>query len=421
MSHLADSFRGKLLLLILDKFVIGAIIALAFVCYERYKTEETRKYEEKRSEIQLQFERARLLKEFLPIIQNSDTNPVTSSYLLHSAILTNSLNADAAFDIGRDFLYGKLSENRYKEIVSATLPESIGAFARRGVQIAKEWHSALGSFPHLDASFNPLSGIEDLPKEASSIIKEARLYRDLLYDNLTAFDNFESLELLQEDQIRDNLFGLFVLLQTSDFQKARKLSQRPENVLQLLGMIVRLWQRGGKDQEAESYLEAQFEEAGKSKERLHRAMVLVALLRWISAKEDGLKSSAFARILGKIAVGSLPQIGITAAEGGSVYWLRWNAAEALYLAKDQAANSVPIIVQFLESFRDRLAMAESRDQLREVSNRYHSGKIVRVLISVLGNVPTNEAKRTLQVLLKLEDDRLRHFPLLKENLQHALE
>lgn len=421
MSRFADLFKGKLLLLVLDKVVIGAIVGGAFIIYDRTTTEETRNYEEKRLETQLQFERARLLKEFLPAIQDPQTSPITRRYLLRSAILTKSLDADTAFSIGRDFLYGKIPEDRYKEFVSYTLPGSIGAFARRGVEIAREWHSALGGFPRLDAKFNPLNDVEHFPEGTSSFIKEARLLRDLLYGNLPAFEDFQSSELSKEDKIRDSLFGLFVLLQTSDSQNARRLSRIRDDILRLLGMIIRLWQSNGNDLEAQNHLEMQFLNANRSSEQLKRAMVLVALLRWISDREDGLASSAFARVLGKVAVGELPKDDADVVEEDSIYWLRWDAAGALYQAKDQATAAVPMIVQFLETFRDRLIMAENEKQLQEVSTEYQSGKIVRVLVWVLGNVGTSESKQSLQELLQFSDDQFAHFPSLKEDLQHALE
>jgi hypothetical protein len=70
VENFADSFNGKLLLLLIDKIVIGAIIAFAFLLYDRYKTADTRKYEAERARTQLSFERSRLLKEFLPVIDD---------------------------------------------------------------------------------------------------------------------------------------------------------------------------------------------------------------------------------------------------------------------------------------------------------------------------------------------------------------
>lgn len=432
MSAFADSFWGKFLLIVLDKIVIGAIIAVAFVCYELYRTKESRnyeetrieaqrEYEERRAEIQLDFERARLLKEFLPIIHDPQTIPITSSYLLRSAIRTNSLDGDAAFSIGSDFLYGKLSDVRYKEFVSETLPGSINALASRGVEIAKEWQSVLGSFPNLDVRFNPLNGEENFLEGSASFIKEARFLRDIMYENLSMFDNFQSTELAKEDKIRDSLFGLFVLLQTTDLQRARELSHKPDDILSLVGMIVRLWRSMGNDEEAEVNLEAQFNAIGNSADQFQRAKVLVALFRWITASEGGLRSPAFVKILGRIAVGELPSGSIGGVDEGDIYWLRWNAAEALHLAEDNVATAAPLIMQFLESFQTNVVQADSQEKLREISNQYQSGKILRLLVSVLASVGTDEAKQLLQTLFQMQDGIFAHFPFLKEDLRRALD
>jgi hypothetical protein len=41
----ADSFRGRLILLVVDKVIIGALLAAAFVVYDQWKTDEMRRSE----------------------------------------------------------------------------------------------------------------------------------------------------------------------------------------------------------------------------------------------------------------------------------------------------------------------------------------------------------------------------------------
>ena len=43
-------------------------------------------------QVQLQFERAQLVKEFLPAIADDKTNIVTKAYLLRSAIVTGAID-----------------------------------------------------------------------------------------------------------------------------------------------------------------------------------------------------------------------------------------------------------------------------------------------------------------------------------------
>ncbi len=65
-----ESFRGKLYLLVLDKVVIGALIAIAFLVYDRWKTEEVRRYTVAQEETQLGFKRAEYVKQLVPIVLN---------------------------------------------------------------------------------------------------------------------------------------------------------------------------------------------------------------------------------------------------------------------------------------------------------------------------------------------------------------
>ena len=179
MENFGDTFNGRLLLLIIDKIVIGAIVAIAFFFFDKHKTKDARKHQARQAEVQLQFERSRLIKEFLPVIQDDSMDLVTRGYVLRSAVLTRSLDADAAFEIGQDFLRAGLSENHYKRIVSATLPDSVAAFARRGVQIENEWHGAMGTFPELDTTFNPVGCGSSSSGGPTSLLRPRRGRRQL--------------------------------------------------------------------------------------------------------------------------------------------------------------------------------------------------------------------------------------------------
>ena len=62
-----ESFKGKSWLLVIDKLIIGALIALAFVLYDIYRTTETRQYEEKRAEIQKEVFAVEMVMIFLEV------------------------------------------------------------------------------------------------------------------------------------------------------------------------------------------------------------------------------------------------------------------------------------------------------------------------------------------------------------------
>ena len=419
MNEPANPFSAQLLLLIVDKLIIGAIIAVAFFCYDRYKTTESRKYQEQQQQIQLRFEQSRLLKEFLPIIQDSSVDLVTRGYVLRSAVLSRALDAAAAFEIGQDFLRAGLQENHYKRVVSVMLPDSIGAFSTRGTQIAREWREALGSFPFLRAHFDPVSGVENLPPALAPFVTEGRLLGDVVYENLGGFAGCACPDLTDE-QFPAHLPGLFVLLLTPDRQRVDELVRTGQKNLELLGRVIRLWQQGEGARESESYLESELRAALDSPTAMRRATALVDILGWVSVEEGGLRSSAFSGLLARVATGSLfPRSSVAAAvEEGPLYWLRWTAAEALLGAPD-VSEAVPIIQDHLRAFAADVSRADGREQLRRVSTEYESGKIVRVLVSVLGSAPGADLS-ILHKLLDLGQDVLPDFPFLASDLKRAL-
>ena len=88
----ADSFRGKLYLVLLDKLIIGAVIAVAFLYYghrlEVERTELADSREKITAEIQREFERARLAKDLLPLILDKSKDVVARGYVVRSALST---------------------------------------------------------------------------------------------------------------------------------------------------------------------------------------------------------------------------------------------------------------------------------------------------------------------------------------------
>lgn len=431
MTTLADTFRGKLYFLAIDKLVIGAIVAAALYFYDDHKTNDSRLYqenldrhqearEERESSIQLQFEQARLIREFLPIIQDRSVDLVTRGYLLRSAVLTQSLDAAAAFEIGADLLRDGLPAHHYKRIMKETLPASIGAFAMRGVEISHEWYDAMGHFPNFDTIFSPALGREHLPSENAKLITEARLIREFLYANIHSFENCQCPALSDEAKIPAHLFGLFTLLHTRDLDRADELSISSEISLQLLGMIFRQWLRQNGDSDALEYLKNEFQSVRNSDNQYRRARVLLSILRWISDKRSGFSSPKFATLLADIAVGNLNEAELEVHEEDDIYWLQWKAAEALLLSGDGAAQGLPIVDKFLAAFKKVLIASKDHNQLQALSTKYHSGKIVRVLVSAMGQVGTAEAKEAIRALLEIEEEKLRYFPFLKDDLQSIM-
>jgi len=104
-----ESMRGKLLLLVVDKLVIGAILAGAFFVYDNWRTQEVREYNAILQDSQDEFKRAEFIKELIPIVLNTEKTIQTRIEVLGSLIRTESIDPSSAVALSLSLLReGKL-------------------------------------------------------------------------------------------------------------------------------------------------------------------------------------------------------------------------------------------------------------------------------------------------------------------------
>ena len=96
-----ETFRGKLYLLVIDKVVIGALIAIALFAYDRWKTQEIRRYNE---ETQLTFRRAEYIKQLVPIVLNDKKNKEYRAHSLGALVATKSIDENSAVNFAQKLL-----------------------------------------------------------------------------------------------------------------------------------------------------------------------------------------------------------------------------------------------------------------------------------------------------------------------------
>jgi hypothetical protein len=101
----AETFRGKLYLLIFDKVVVGAMIGFTLVAYNIWSTQEQRAYEEQTT---LAFQRATYVKELVPIVANTKTDAFVRAEALGALIRTRAIDARSALMLSRQVLRGGL-------------------------------------------------------------------------------------------------------------------------------------------------------------------------------------------------------------------------------------------------------------------------------------------------------------------------
>lgn len=423
-----ESFRGKLLLLVVDKVVIGALIAAAFVAYDRFRTTEARRLESNAAQIQLAFERARLAKEFLPFITNRKENAIARGYALREAARTGSIDADAAVEIGRQLLSDGISDDHFRRVMVVVIPDGMRAIARRGVEMASSWRERTGTPFRPTALFNPVSGVEHIPPEDAASVREARLWRSVLLEGMAGRP---CEDLGDNSRLAGTLYGLFLLVQPGSQPEAVELSQSPCRGLRLIGHVKRiLFARGSgrlssRDEQAVEQVASELGHDRKTLANLRLARVIMGLLL-----EFGPPSGPIALPVAQILVEPRSPKDSQPGVAEAHYWLQWQAAEVLEsmvkgpgITADERRQSIraaePVLLPFLARFSTALQDARD-DRLEAVSSEYEGGKLVRRIVVLLGFSDSAEARASLAKLDSVGANKLRRFPFLEEDIRRSL-
>lgn len=143
MDGESNSFHQKLYLLLVDKLLIGLVIGIVFMIYDGARLKEQRnfqqdqdtyraKIEDDRLAIQLEFEKAKLVRELLPMVLDSNQDSVSRGYTLQSLMLTEAINHEAAIRIGNQLLKEGLPSEDLEKILSPTLVHGVTPLASIG-------------------------------------------------------------------------------------------------------------------------------------------------------------------------------------------------------------------------------------------------------------------------------------------------
>jgi hypothetical protein len=411
-----DSFRGKILILLVDKIVIGAIIGVVLLTYDRWRVIDARHAEQQVRTIQLEFERAKLFREFLPVITSSDGDLVSRAYILRSAVLTGAIDPETGIEIAREFILRGLAAEHFRRVVSAAMPSGIPAIARRAEIISSQYEQQFGHRLQPSASYNPVSGREDIPQDEAPLLLEARAWRDSIREALPALGGDGRLNNLSD--LAPLLPGLFLLLNPGDSFEARRLSVHPSRGIQAIGNVGRIRFDPG-DAVAAEQIGTQLTGDLLSDDGLRYAAALISILR-----RAHLSGGRISQQVARIVVYDPGRSRRSSENSAMLYWLRFNAAELL-LEMQQAARTTRLngardaeatLVRFLDDFRDQVARANSQEQVDRVAQIHESGEIVRVVVRVVREFGTQPAQASLLHLRNFGPDKLRHFPFLEADL-----
>lgn len=431
-----ESFRGKLYLLVIDKLVIGAVIALALVMYDWWRTEDLRHHERQARDVQLRFEQAKLIKEFLPVIVDPKNDVVTRAYVLRSAIATGSLDAEAGIELGRSLLAAGLDDHHFRRVMASTMPTGLPALARLAEQMSVR-------FPEISPRKSAVMfSSESDPSRISRPLREATLLRSVILETVPGFEgSYEPLE--SASGLSSLLYGLFVLLQPGSSSEAIDLSHSRSRGISLIGNLGRVFFDSvaiakewlpekqmvpvdviAKHSEAALRIERELHIDSTSLDEIRYARVIIRILF-----DYGPPAGRLAVPLARLVVAPklskiLPQSVLLEYRS-----LRWDAGELLLAMQRNPKNAEgfngaqeaePILLAFVQNFREHLSQASTQEQLKNLDMEYEGGKLPRRVIEILGGFDSAVAKTELKQLRDIDSDKLRYFPFLAEDIEHAM-
>lgn len=224
-----ESTKGKLFLLIIDKLFIGAILAVAFMVYDLWKTEEVRQYNQIIQRTQDEFKRAEFTKELLPIVLDTKQRVSTRIEVLGSLIRTRSIDENSAVMIALSFL-------REGKFVSADRghvdDQLVDSFVRMLSPIIPT------VLPQILDAYSYYPSIRDAPPGYASGLIEAFEYAwknhpedqlSILSDKEFVAENFDKLiaitpqaHIQQESWTKTSLLALQILRDIEIVESARK-------------------------------------------------------------------------------------------------------------------------------------------------------------------------------------------------------
>jgi uncharacterized membrane-anchored protein YhcB (DUF1043 family) len=297
MGEEPESFRQKILLLVIDKIAIGALIALAVVIYDHYKTKEAEQFQQEAAReafqgqkqisdsvgriqiamssqaaeiqkqvaddsrnsqaaiakssqqlqedlatVQLRFERARSAKEFLPFITNKAEDPIARGYTLREAVGTGAIAPEAAVALGSTLLSDGLSDYHFRKIMPVILPTGIWAIGERGAELTYEYQTISKSTDTFEPNFtyDPVSGVEQIPENIAPLIREARSWKSVVADNFVGKDSENCPKLRPGLNAPERFFGLFVLLNPGSEIEAELYSECSCEPVAFVGNVARV-------------------------------------------------------------------------------------------------------------------------------------------------------------------------------------
>ena len=234
----AESFRGKLYLLVIDKIVIGAAIAVAFFIYDAWKTKEFRHYEDARQETDLGFRRAEYVKDLVPIVLDSDAGVFVRAEVLSALVDTESISPQSAVGFAQQLLLADLlGASRQHRAYVSTVHEGDVLFATVMKVVPAALPSVLNEFNHV-ATRGRIERARDSLSEEARILNDATgFWIDVFQETVARFDDGELSFLDSEPFLSENFTVIVAIVPTLSRTDGKRWMKREVKALRTIGAL----------------------------------------------------------------------------------------------------------------------------------------------------------------------------------------
>jgi len=471
-----ESFKGKIYLLIVDKIIIGAIIAIAFVVYDQIKTasdnnekQEVQKNQDKFNtqsqfnqrafltktqisqlrydslthknqldfeinsennqvafrqatiegqKIQLEFERAKLSKEVWSIMTDTSKNIFTRAYTLRSAIITKAVDEGTGIDVACRLYEEGLPSEDFVRIAKTCMPKGLTSLLQNANITSNEFLS----IQQPNGSLNQPKSGESLSDAINRIQSQQRAYREIISESIHDLGVLNFKILNNQKYLSENLQPLFFIYQAGSQPDAIEQSTNSINGLRIIGLINRVF-FDGNDKEAAVKLNQVLNLKYDNQTNINFAKSIIKIM---SLFRIHTLTGEIAIPISKIAVDPCFKFSKTTNENLELkaehYWLQYYAGEFLSVSMNKvgAIKGESILTEYLRKFKTDLDLAKDKNSLDKISSIYESGKTVRQIVEVVGSFKTSESIKILTALSKIEESKLKNFPFLKEDINDSL-
>ena len=450
----AESFRGKLILLLVDKLVVGAIIAVAFLVYDGHRREDQQRFETQLAErayalervrsdreelvadAQFKFQRARIMKEILPVILDKTTDVITRGYLLSSAFLDGFINPEVATEFAVALYEEGIPGYHISRMFRTLLPGGLGGIARHAAGLRDEarnygdptlaWQVLAFSDGPRGWRYVPPSSF---PSGLQAIVKERLLWSEVLKENMPKVDNLAEREVATRSFLTTHLSALYFVLGTICSETGEGLFLSHGQTLDLIGALDCAVRDYGPTREAAERIGSEL--AGldlTSVEDIAYARAIVDVLREygvLSERANRHIAPTMAVHLAKLLVDDsflhrVPWIAVDASVQERKKWLSEEPAASAHFSLQFAAGVVlthmksgargaePILVSFIDRLIRDLDGAKTHEDAARLRSEY--GKFsARFAVSVLLCIDTEASKKAIQNVEELDEYKLAAF------------